>query len=30
LARDCIERSHADYLSRFPDIAELLGAARRG
>jgi inorganic pyrophosphatase len=26
-ARDCIVRSHADYVSRFPDIEELLGIA---
>jgi inorganic pyrophosphatase len=29
-ARDCIERSRADYLSRFPDIHGLLGAALHG
>lgn len=29
-ARDCMLRSHADYLSRFPDIQALLSAALRG
>jgi hypothetical protein len=30
VARDCIERSHADYLVSFSDIEKLLGIAMRG